>query len=286
MSRIRSIKPEILDDEVAAGLSDAAWRLWVSSWVLADDHGNFRAGTRYLAARVWQDSSHAAAEPLLELSSKGRVKLYAVAGQRYAHINGWGTHQRIDNAGNPRVPVPEDDDGTWERDVTPLLADKLAGPYLLAKSSARARPRAQFTPPEEDHDQDQDHDHSVAEEPATRTRTRAPRGTRITPDWTLDAGTLEHFAKQGVDARRCVPEFVDYWVAVPGQKGVKVDWQATFRNRVRQLIELDRAPALTRPRLVPTVAPPPADAVPMPPEVQESFAELLAAKDLPARSGA
>ena len=51
--RIRSIKPELLEDEKAAALSDAAWRLFVSSWLLADDYGCFRAGPRYLAALVW-----------------------------------------------------------------------------------------------------------------------------------------------------------------------------------------------------------------------------------------
>ena len=57
--RIRSIKPELLDDEVAAGLSDAAWRLFVSSWILADDHGCFRAGARYLAPQGWPDTRRA-----------------------------------------------------------------------------------------------------------------------------------------------------------------------------------------------------------------------------------
>ena len=55
--RIRTIKPELLEDEVASSLSDSAWRLFVSSWLLADDHGNFRAGRRYLAASVWQDTT-------------------------------------------------------------------------------------------------------------------------------------------------------------------------------------------------------------------------------------
>src|SRR6185312_11839658 len=95
--RIRSIKPEILDDEVAAGLSDAAWRLWVSLWVLADDHGNVRAGEKYLAAQVWQDTSRDVATPLLELVEKGRLHPYSVGGQRYVEIHAWDKHQRVDN---------------------------------------------------------------------------------------------------------------------------------------------------------------------------------------------
>jgi hypothetical protein len=29
-------------------------------------------------------------------------------------------------------------------------------------------------------------------------------------------------------------EFRDYWIAQPGQKGVKTDWDATWRNWVRR----------------------------------------------------
>jgi hypothetical protein len=28
--------------------------------------------------------------------------------------------------------------------------------------------------------------------------------------------------------------FVDYWIAQPGQRGVKVDWEATWRNWMRR----------------------------------------------------
>jgi len=30
-------------------------------------------------------------------------------------------------------------------------------------------------------------------------------------------------------------EFVDYWIGVPGSRGVKLDWPATWRNRIRQI---------------------------------------------------
>jgi hypothetical protein len=30
-------------------------------------------------------------------------------------------------------------------------------------------------------------------------------------------------------------EFVDYWIGIPGSRGTKLDWPATWRNRVRQL---------------------------------------------------
>lgn len=135
--RIRSIKPEVLEDELAAGLSDAAWRLWVSSWVLADDHGNFRAGDRYLAANVWQDTGRDVAEARQELIDRGFISPYAVDGQRYAHINGWSKHQRVDNAGKPRVPPPEHDDGTWDQPLSPVLAQNRANRGEPTQDSAK-----------------------------------------------------------------------------------------------------------------------------------------------------
>lgn len=111
--RIRTIKPEVLDDEVASSLSDAAWRLWVSLWVLADDHGNVRLANKYLAASVWQDTSRDVETVRLELFEKGLVSPYAYKHQRYGHINGWEKHQRISNQGTARVPLPSQDDGTW-----------------------------------------------------------------------------------------------------------------------------------------------------------------------------
>ena len=86
--RIRTIKPELLEDEKAAVLSDAAWRMFVSSWLLADDHGRFRAGARYLAASVWQDTGKTEAAELArdELVAAGRIRVYQVDGDTYAEV--------------------------------------------------------------------------------------------------------------------------------------------------------------------------------------------------------
>jgi hypothetical protein len=115
--RIRSIKPEILDDEKSAGLSDAAWRLWVSSWLLADDHGGGRAEARRLNAEVFWAAPGAPRDVealLVELEVAGLIKRYTVRGQQYMLITNWKKHQRVDNAGKPRVPTLE------EADPTPL----------------------------------------------------------------------------------------------------------------------------------------------------------------------
>lgn len=106
--RIRSIKPEILEDERSAGLSSDAWRLWVSMWLLADDHGNLRGTPEWLRSQVFwaRESRESLAKLLEELASARVIVRYEVDGQRYIAIRNWDKHQRVDHPGKPRVPGP------------------------------------------------------------------------------------------------------------------------------------------------------------------------------------
>ena len=61
------------------------------------------------------------------------------------------------------------------------------------------------------------------------------RGSRLPQDWFLtkamgDWATQE---RPDLDVRQVADQFKDYWVAQAGQKGVKLDWDATWRNWVR-----------------------------------------------------
>lgn len=65
-----------------------------------------------------------------------------------------------------------------------------------------------------------------------------PRATRLGNDWVLTQLYID--AALGIRAidldelQRVADEFKDYWLAVPGAKGVKADWLATWRNWVRR----------------------------------------------------
>lgn len=108
--RIRSIKPEILEDEKSAGLSSDAWRLWVSMWLLADDHGRLRGSQEWLKAQVFWATPHhvAVGDLLIELASAGVIVRYEIAGQKYIEIPNWSKHQKVDHPGKPRIPGPSD----------------------------------------------------------------------------------------------------------------------------------------------------------------------------------
>lgn len=110
--RIRTIKPELLEDDVTASLSHEAWRLFVSLLIIADDYGNFRANPKYLEGQAFwaRESGASVSRIILELVESGLLTTYTVRGQQYGAIAGWSKHQRVDKPGRPRVPGPQDTD--------------------------------------------------------------------------------------------------------------------------------------------------------------------------------
>jgi hypothetical protein len=65
---------------------------------------------------------------------------------------------------------------------------------------------------------------------------KTKRGSRLSPDWFLPMEWGEWAVSQGLDPgtiRSEADRFRDYWCAKPGQHGVKLDWQATWRNWIR-----------------------------------------------------
>lgn len=116
--RIRTIKPEMLEDAVVANLSDMAFRIFVSTFVLADDYGRLRLEPAWLQGQIfWARSvdTEVIASALAELTSPRKVDgeehpplvlAYVVRGQRYGEIRSWEKHQRVSHPGKPRIPAP------------------------------------------------------------------------------------------------------------------------------------------------------------------------------------
>lgn len=79
----------------------------------------------------------------------------------------------------------------------------------------------------------------------------ASRGTRLPADFTITPAmrtwATEH--TPGLNLDIATEEFADYWRAVPGSKGVKLDWTATWRNDMRRKAErpIGRPGTPTRP---------------------------------------
>ncbi|HEY8590213.1 MAG TPA: hypothetical protein VIL55_11740 [Naasia sp.] len=75
---------------------------------------------------------------------------------------------------------------------------------------------------------------------------RSTRGARLDPAWRPSPAVREQLAAEcpTVDLVAEFRKFTDYWTAIPGAKGRKLDWDATFRNWIRRAAE--NAPAASR----------------------------------------
>lgn len=256
MSRIRTVKPEWLEDELLAASSDAARTLSVGLILSADDYGNGRASIATLAASVWRfelerDDGARAAETLAKASGAFRelvdmrfVGCWTEAGQRYYTIRNWTRHQRVDKPGKPLVPSPPrelfEDEKVGEKENSREPRESVA---------SDSRDSREGLPP----DRDLDHDlegrgpvsgarGEVAGKPAAPltltppagadTPKKARRWTRVPEDWKpkpehLGIGLPLGIAGQIFDTE--VAKFRDYEFAKP-----RSDADAAFRNWLRE----------------------------------------------------
>lgn len=79
--------------------------------------------------------------------------------------------------------------------------------------------------------QEQEQEQEHIEAPSAK----SPRGTALPKDWTLpdDWKTWAEKERPDVDVVTVSESFRDFWIAKPGKDGRKADWQATWRNWVR-----------------------------------------------------
>ncbi|MEQ9074113.1 MAG: hypothetical protein RLP09_09670 [Sandaracinaceae bacterium] len=117
--RIRTLKPEWLEDELLAACEDHVRLLSVALILLADDHGRGRGGAVQIAAAVWgmasmsndpHETLRKASGGLQELERIGFLTLYKVRKQQYFQINNWLKHQKVQRPSKPRVPTPDEAD--------------------------------------------------------------------------------------------------------------------------------------------------------------------------------
>lgn len=71
-----------------------------------------------------------------------------------------------------------------------------------------------------------------------RSENARARGTRLDRTMVLSHADRAAAIDLGADPARVDgmwAEFIDYWIGIPGQRGTKLDWSATWRNRVRMI---------------------------------------------------
>jgi hypothetical protein len=112
MPRIRSIKPDLWNDEALGGCSPLAILLFFGLITQADDEGRLRAHPARIKSAVLpfrEDVTiKAVGAALEELHAAGVAVLYSIGGERYAALPAWKRHQRIDRPTKSDLPAPPD----------------------------------------------------------------------------------------------------------------------------------------------------------------------------------
>jgi hypothetical protein len=209
--RIRTVKPEWLEDEFLAAASDEARVLSIALILMADDHGRGRASIATIAAGAWRyqmehdGGAHApeilarASRALRELVEMGFVTLYEVARQRYFEIRNWAKHQKVDRPSKPRVPPPDE---SSPRVIPPTLANPREG---LASTDRESRQTlaTDLRPHTTDHRPPTEEQHTSALPPQSPAEP-APTGPvrQVFDAWLEEHVAPEHHAKCKLNGKR------------------------------------------------------------------------------------
>lgn len=244
-SKRRMIDPDTWTDERFVELSPLARLLFIGMWNFCCDNGHIEDRPRQLKLRVLPGDDcdiDALVSELLEMGVVTRAS-------GYLKVPNLPRRQSLDLRFLVFCDHCDDDpERHYQR------TDKKATRRGNDVRTSDARVQHGSTPRKGDVDVDGDGDGLGRDKPAPR----AARGTRIPDDfvvtdemrqWAKDKG-LDHLDLDGI-----TEEFSDYWRSVPGAKGTKLDWPATWRNWIRRKADDHKVrPLPTRAATLPDVA--------------------------------
>lgn len=136
------------------------------------------------------------------------------------------------------------EDGIFNRRVQ-IEIEKRSEKRLAASQSAKTRwgKAQQNQTPADANASNSQCERNANQKPETRKRKEEPngssknRGSRLPDDWVPDREFAEREGLAAHQIDREADKFRDYWRSQPGQKGVKRDWAATWKNWVRNTVD-------------------------------------------------
>ncbi|WP_435310660.1 hypothetical protein [Primorskyibacter sedentarius] len=233
MARIRSIKPEFWTSEQIVECSRDARLMFIGLWNFCDDNGIHPASARRIKMEIFpaDDIDTSMIRRMLdELLANKLIRVYVVDDVQYIQVTGWAKHQKIDR---PTYKYPQPIDDTDAETQLPLVEHS---------TSDHPRNGMEWSGYGEEKEREE-RTSALPDSQPDEKPTRPTRGTRLKLESLPD--DWQAFARKerpDIDARNEFATFRDYWIAQPGQKGVKVDWDATWRNWVRRCNGTPRTP--------------------------------------------
>ena len=220
--RARSIKPGLFKNEILGTADPLYTIIFEGLWCLADRAGRLEDRPLRIHAEVAPyRHSESTVLALTWLHEHGFIIRYDVGGQNFIQVVNFEEHQQphIREAQSKIPPVQNQGDVEAPAKAVPSTS----------QGSAEHSPRSpsSLTP------------HSLTPESMNTTtpRQRSRRGCRVPDPFDLTTDMREWARTEAplADLETGTREFVDYWRGIPGARGCKVDWIATWRNRMREL---------------------------------------------------
>ncbi|CDF86354.1 conserved phage protein [Pseudomonas knackmussii B13] len=262
MARARNIKPGLFENEELAELGPFDRLLFIGLWTLADREGRLEDRPKRIKMKLFPGDDYDVDEGLAALADKGFVSRYEVEGFAVVEVANFLKHQKPHGTekdsllpdANGFLTVNERGKGgcvTGGKHLVhvsgvPAIKGNNVNP-TLDNGSATVAPQSdnalilRFTDspnPEEEQELAPQEQRPAPEPEQGPPANEAKRGTRLPADWTLPddwlAWALSERPEFGEAAMRKVGEsFGDHWRAATGKGATKLDWQATWRNWVR-----------------------------------------------------
>jgi hypothetical protein len=212
---------EALDDPKVQQLSAEQFRMWVNLLCIAAKHGGKLPSESdcAFALRVTPDTFRVTFAALHD------AKLFdkEVGRDKHTEPHNWSKRQYKSDTSAERTRRYRK--RHCDVTVTPPDTDTDSEERKLPKVAKETAPIGAVLPPL----------------PACLNRAKevsnAKRGTRLEPTWQPTEQDREFAASRGLDSGHTAEQFRDWWIAQPGQKGVKLDWAATWRTWCRREAE-------------------------------------------------
>lgn len=146
--RIRTVKPEMWQDEKVGDLSHGARLLLVGLVTMADDEGRLRGRPQAILGHVfpWDDDVTPAKIKrwIGDIERQGIVLTYEFEGKPYIAFRHWRRHQKINKATPSTLPLPPDPD--VERDNAVKLRDDSRTTPVAVRDDVGSSPVAVTSP--------------------------------------------------------------------------------------------------------------------------------------------
>jgi hypothetical protein len=223
--RARSLKPSLFKNELLAVADPLYTVIFEGLWCAADRDGRLEDRPGKLHIEINPGRGFEGTERSLGwLAENGFVLRYEVAGVKYIQVLNFSKHQKPHVNEKPSViPPPTCALGSASEPECTTLAesehDQGTKHLALTPDSGLLTPESPLR--------------GGADAPDTR-RPAKDRGTRIPEDFEVTESMLRWLAEKcpHVVEGEATEEFIRYWKAVPGAKGRKLDWVATWQNRM------------------------------------------------------